>query len=74
MQNPNTICDTCKNKDICKYKDDVMKQVNEIGSCDRFQRYPLEIIFACKHHVGYGAALRGGLNGGNPISVDSNLC
>lgn len=73
MKNPNTVCDTCKNKDICKYKDDVMKQINHIGNSFDIQ-YPLKITFSCEHHAGYSPTLRGGLNGGNPISVDSNLC
>lgn len=75
MTNPNTVCDTCKNKDICKYKDDVMKQVNHIGVGSDIH-YPLEITFSCKHYAGHSSTLiRGGnLNGGNPISVDSNLC
>lgn len=70
FRHKNKLCDTCKNKDICKYHEGVMKEVRRISKDGT--NYPLGIMFYCIHHVENKPERI--TKGGEPFGGTTSIC
>lgn len=66
----NRLCDTCRNSSICKYKEDVTREVGRISKDGT--HHPLGIMFYCVHHIENKSERR--TRGGDPLGDNSNIC